>query len=147
MFNVVIGAETGPEGLARTLNSLIPAIPEGIVREGWIVDPAGRNEIERIADASGCAYSASKFAEAVEQAAGGGWTLLIEAGVVLEEGWWREVAAFVESARADGAGLAVFTYADSRYGLRARIGEWVRTMPVVLSKPAARLRARAIVPN
>jgi hypothetical protein len=56
----------------------------------------------------------------------GTWLLLLDPASVLEEGWTREVAKFIESAeRAGKAGrrAAAFRYAIDGYGLAPRLRE------------------------
>jgi hypothetical protein len=121
MLDTIILADGEPDRLLATLASLIPAIPEGVVGQGWILDPDERMEVRRIADAAGCHFTADLPGAACES-----WRLLICAGAVLEDGWWREAMAFCDRMRLvenDRRFPAVFTYADRNFGVAPRLRE------------------------
>jgi hypothetical protein len=121
MLDVVIYAEGEAETLVATLTSLVPAVAEGVIRRGVVVDPRESHEVRRIAESAGC-----DFVTRADEAEVGGWLLHICAGAVLEDGWWREAAAFYERVRLVEPGRrrpAVFTYAERNYGVAPRLRE------------------------
>lgn len=130
MLSVVIGVEgEDDEGLARTLASLVPAVVEGVLRDCVVIDSAGSPAIGSVADAAGCRHLTGTPAGTFSEALGGmsgQWIMMIEPGVVLENGWFREVAEFVERAEAAGRAsrlCAAFTFASQAYGPAARLRE------------------------
>ena len=134
MLSVIISAQTESSLLARTLSSVVPAIPQGIVRDGWIIDTGSNSEIAAIADIAGCFHekgAALELLPEIAQKCASDWLLILNAGVVLEEGWWREVAEFME-VYATGQDVNIvaarFVYANQQYGIRARITEWTAAM-------------------
>lgn len=120
-----IGAAESGRRLAVTLASLVPAVAEGVVRDGWILAEASGDELAAIADAAGCDLVCAPLPEALRRAvagAAGDWLLMLEAGSAPEPGWWVEASQFVGPA-ANGK-CATFGYADPRYSLAGRWAEW-----------------------
>lgn len=129
MLSVIIAAQAEPALLARTLSSVVPAIPEGIVRDGWIIDTSTDADIAAIADGAGCALETGSKLEllpVIAQKCASDWLLMLDAGVALEEGWWREVAEYMESLATGQNGdidAAGFVHASQKYGAWPRIVE------------------------
>jgi len=127
MLSAVIAVRDEEEGLARTLASLIPAVAEGVLRDASILDSGGLTGIATIADAAGCRRFEGDVGETLPHAlsaARGQWVLALRPGVVLEAGWFREAAEFVERAASmDKPPCAAFSHASLRYGPVARLAE------------------------
>lgn len=129
MLSVLIAVESEEEGLARTLAALVPAVVDGAVRDCLVIDSGGMPEIARIADVAGCAHVTGPLAETLQPAVDRlhcAWVLVLSPGTVLEDGWFREAAEFVERAGSSGQAdrmCAAFSFASQRYGAVARIKE------------------------
>lgn len=149
MLSAVIAAQAEPSRLAGTLASIVPAIPQGVVRDGWIIDIAGNSEIGTIADMAGCEHRTGKIDEVLPVVARNcvsDWLLLIDSGVILEEGWWRETAKYMEllaQGEFEGVTCASFSYASPRYGFLPRLAESLFLMASYL--PFAAVRRHAII--
>jgi hypothetical protein len=149
MLSAVIAAQAEPSRLADTLASIVPAIPQGVVRDGWIMDTAGNSQIGTIANMAGCEHRTGPIHEVlpvVARECTSDWLLLIDSGVILEEGWWRETAKFMEllaQGEFEGVTCASFSYATPKYGLLPRISESLILMASYL--PFAAVRRHAII--
>jgi rSAM/selenodomain-associated transferase 2 len=130
MISVVIPTLNAEAMLGDTLTALIPAAVEGLVREVIIVDGGSTDQTLRIADASGATIIKSAAGRGAQMAAGadagrGPWLLFLHGDTVLDPGWVREAAQFVE--RVDlgklAPGAAAFRFALDDLGTRARIVE------------------------
>jgi len=97
-----------------TLAALVAGSAAGIVRDVLIADAGSTDDTEKIADAAGCVFlpGPADLGARLRTAAGaarGTWLLFLDPASVLEEGWTREVRAFMESAeRAGGHRAATF---------------------------------------
>ena len=125
MLSIVIRADSGGERLANTLAALVPAVAEGLVKEGWILETGDDPDIRMIADAAGCECLRGEHAltDAV-RGASGEWVMFLLAGVAPEEGWWREVASFTKHRGAAVQSSAAFSLADPRSEWGGRLAEW-----------------------
>ncbi|GIL02258.1 MAG: glycosyl transferase [Alphaproteobacteria bacterium] len=129
MFTVVIAADSEEEQLARTLAALVPAVAEGVVRDAVVIDTGGLPGIAAVASAAGCRHVAGSPAQGLAEALAGGrgaWVLMLRPGVMLEVGWFREAAEFVERTEAAGAAAttcAAFSYASLDYRAGGRVRE------------------------
>ncbi len=144
MLRTLILCRDNPADLAVTLASLVPAIPHGVIREGAVFDPSACGEIETIADAAGCPrmIAHGTVAEWVAREPDA-WLLVIEAGIALEEGWWREAGSWLaRSATARKPASAAFRFADPGYGLGARLREFGHALACLLPLTAANSGAR-----
>jgi hypothetical protein len=104
MLTVLIEAGTDEAALARTLNSLIAAAVEGLVREVIVLSDPGDKAARAMAEQSGGDWRAADDLLAAVAAARGTWLLLLEAGTVPEAGWMEPVSLHMEH----GAGPARF---------------------------------------
>lgn len=131
MITVIIPTLNAERTLAATLTSLVPAVVDGLVRDVVIVDGGSNDETLKIADASGAAIvectEASRGAQmrAGADVAKGDWFLFLHADTVLDPGWQKEVAAFVEridmGRRPEAA--AAFQFALDDVGFLPRVVE------------------------
>jgi len=132
MLSVIIGADENEEGLARTLASLVPAVVAGVLNDAVVIDAETVPAIAAIADAAGCGRIVGSIGEGLPRALAElhtDWVLLLKPGTVLEDGWFREAAEFVERARLSGKAnktCAAFTYASQDYGVAGRLAEFRR---------------------
>jgi rSAM/selenodomain-associated transferase 2 len=130
MIAVVIPTLNAESGLAASLTALVPATVEGLVREVVIVDGGSTDRTVDIVDQSGATLLVAKAGRGSQLAAGAEatrmpWLLFLHADTVLEPGWEREAAAFME--RVD-AGLrppaaAAFRFALDDMGFKPRLLE------------------------
>jgi rSAM/selenodomain-associated transferase 2 len=109
MISVVIPTLDAEEDLGRTLAALVPAAVEGIVREVIIVDGGSRDRTLEVADHAGAEIMKSEPGRGNQLKAGAArarfpWLLFLHADTVLEAGWERDVAQFIE--RVDSGRLA-----------------------------------------
>jgi len=140
MLSAVIQTQDDPGHLVQTLGSLVPAVAEGVVRDGFVLCESEKSDLEAVADAAGCTLVCAKPGEAVRQAvrlARGDYLVFLPAGCVLESGWWVEAAGFMQKSRIGAApGHAAFSWASPGWGVRARLAELAR-------RGAVRLTGRA----
>ncbi len=101
MISVVIPTLNAEAVLGDTLTALIPAVVAGIVREVVIADGGSSDRTRRIADASGATLIETCPGRGQQLIAGaaatrGNWLLFLHADTVLDAGWEREAAQFIE---------------------------------------------------
>ncbi len=130
MITVVIPTLNAEGGLAATLSALVPAVVEGLVREVIVVDGGSADRTLKIADQAGVDVLASKPGRGVQLAAGAArarfpWLLFLHADTVLEPGWEREAAAFIERVDAGKRepAAAAFGFALDDTGVAPRLLE------------------------
>ncbi len=130
MISVVIPTYNEEKALVPTLSALVPAAIEGIVSEVVISDGGSRDLTLHIAEDSGAEIISAKKgrgAQLVEGArkAKGRWYLFLHADTVLDEGWMREAAKFIEQVergeRPDTA--AAFRFSLDDIGAKPRVLE------------------------
>jgi rSAM/selenodomain-associated transferase 2 len=130
MISVIIPTLNAEAGLGQTLAALVPAALDGLVREVIVVDGGSGDRTREIADEAGAILLASGGGRGCQLSAGAGqarfpWLLFLHADTVLETGWEREAAAFmqaVDSGR-NPPQAAAFRFALDDSGLRPRILE------------------------
>ncbi|MEW6124430.1 MAG: glycosyltransferase [Pseudomonadota bacterium] len=133
MISVVIPTHNSERALVPTLAALVPGVTGGILRDVILADGGSSDDTAAIADAAGCVFLSglSDLGLRLKQGAGqsrGRWLLFLHPYSLLEEGWVREVASFLESAERRGAAdkiAATFRLSVDGYGLRPRLGEAV----------------------
>ena len=101
MLSVVIPTLNAEAGLAATLSALVPAAVDGLVREVVIVDGGSNDSTIAIAEASGARLVRSERGRGVQLGCGAAttrfpWLLFLHADTVLEPGWEREAATFID---------------------------------------------------
>ncbi|HEY7459604.1 MAG TPA: glycosyltransferase [Xanthobacteraceae bacterium] len=136
MITVVIPTLDSERVLIPTLAALVPGSAEGLVCEVLLADGGSRDETRTIADAAGCEFIGGppdetrlKFAAA---SARGTWLLFLDPGTALDEGWTREVRAFLAKDRA-GQRAAIFKLAIDGPGLGSRLAEMVASTRLALT--------------
>jgi glycosyltransferase involved in cell wall biosynthesis len=168
MLSVLIPTANSERTLVPVLSALVSGSADGLVREVILADGGSTDETERIADAAGCSFrnlpgGASARLKAAAEIANAEWLLILDPAAILEEGWTREAAKFMESRRGRAA---AFRYAIDDYGFASRMREGAAAIalaltgkprvdqPVLVSKRdfvagtigrVAALRSRAIV--
>lgn len=132
MITVVIPTLNAEAGLADTLIALVPAAVAGLVREVIIVDAGSQDATKRIASEMGATVLAATPSRGGQLDLGARsarmpWLLFLHADTVLEPGWEREAADFMQ--RVDGQPhapmAASFCYKLDDTGLAPR---WLEAM-------------------
>ena len=130
MISVVIPTLNAEAGLTPTLAALVPAALDGLVREVIVVDGGSGDRTLAIADEAGATVLACDAGRGPQMAAGADaarfpWLLFLHADTVLEPGWEREAAGFMEAVdrgeRPPSA--AAFRFALDDAGFRPRLLE------------------------
>jgi rSAM/selenodomain-associated transferase 2 len=101
MITVVIPTLNAETSLAATLTSLVPGAVEGLIRQVVIVDGGSSDRTLRIAEDSGADIVRSEPGRGQQLQEGAKvarfpWLLFLHADTVLDPGWERETAAFIE---------------------------------------------------
>lgn len=130
MISVVIPTFNAETGLASTLSALISAAVDGLVREVIVVDGGSSDRTLQIADAAGSKIVQSqrgrgKQLMAGAEQAGFPWLLFLHADTILEPGWEREAADFIDRSDAGqrSAAAAAFCFALDDVGFKPRLVE------------------------
>ena len=124
MLTVVLPTLNAERGLPLALAPLVPAAAEGVVRQVVIADGGSADATLVIAEETGCDVIHAKRGRGTQLAAGAGaaradWLLFLHADTALEEGWYREVASFVEREEIKGTRRAgVFRFRLDDQGAR-----------------------------
>lgn len=130
MISVVIPTLNAEATLPSCLAALVPGAVDGVVREVIVVDGGSSDRTARIVDQAGARWHSSEAGRGQQIASGAalaraGWLLILHADTVLEPGWEREAAQFIERVesgqRAQSA--AVFRYALDDEGMPPRVLE------------------------
>jgi len=144
MIAVVIPTLNAEAGLAETLTALVPAAVDGLVSEVIVVDAGSSDATLKIADAMGATILQAPRAGRGHQLRLGAdkararWLLFIHADTVLQPGWEREVALFVEGADSGrhAPAAAAFQFALDDRGFAPRFLEvMVALRSHVLGRP------------
>jgi rSAM/selenodomain-associated transferase 2 len=101
MISVVIPTLDAEAGLGPTLTALVPATVEGLIREVIVVDGGSSDRTLQIADMAGARVVGTQAGRGHQLKAGAEaarfpWLLFLHADTILEAGWEREAAAFIE---------------------------------------------------
>lgn len=130
MITVVIPTLNAQEGLARTLTALVPAAVDGLVRQVVVSDGGSRDATLRIADDAGAEIVSAPTGRGQQLATGAAlarnsWLLFLHADTVLDPGWEREAAMFMEKVDTGrlSEAAAVFRFALDDLGFRPRMIE------------------------
>ncbi|WP_441240517.1 glycosyl transferase [Tardiphaga sp. 768_D3_N2_1] len=137
MLSVIIPTDGVEQPAVATLAALVPGAAAGVIREVLLVDRAGTDVIERVADVAGCSFLTSSGSRAAAMAAGAKqarspWLMFLHAGAVLDAGWIEETQQFIQRvSTSDRARAGIFRYARSPYdeaGLRDGLKHLVRVI-------------------
>jgi rSAM/selenodomain-associated transferase 2 len=130
MISVIIPTLNAEAFLAQTLAALVPAAVDGLVKEVIVIDGGSSDATARIADEAGATFLARSGGRGYQLMSGAHmarfpWLLFLHADTVLEGGWEREAAAFMEAIdrgkRSPAA--AAFRFALDDAGFRPRLLE------------------------
>jgi|SRR5581483_5425367 len=146
MITVVIPTLNSERVLVPALAALVPGSAQGLLREVVLADGGSTDETEKIADIAGCAFHKGPHdpgarLRAAAHAARGNWLMFMDSAAVLEEGWTRELRAFIEKAERLGVTerrVAAFKLAFEGLGLKPRLAE-----AAVAARRALGMRPRA----
>jgi rSAM/selenodomain-associated transferase 2 len=143
MISVVIPTLNAEAGLAASLTSLVAAAVDGKVREVIVVDGGSVDRTLDIAEQAGATIVRGGTGRGRQLALGAEaarfpWLLFLHADTVLEPGWEREVATFMERVetgqRPEAA--AAFSFALDDLGFKPRLIETgVRARCMLLRLP------------
>lgn len=127
MISVVIPTLNAESVLTGTLAALVPGAVDGLIREVIVVDGGSADATAKIADEAGATLIARTGGRGHQLAVGAHrakfpWLLFLHADTVLEPGWEREAAAFMEAVDAGRRmpAAAAFRFALDDAGLAAR---------------------------
>lgn len=131
MISVVIPTLNAQAGLVACLSALVPAVVDGLVREVMIVDGGSTDQTLAIADDAGCEIVVGTADGRGAQLVAGAdrakhpWLLFLHADTVLQKGWMREVATFIQQVDTGdrNPAAAAFRFALDDVGVRPRIVE------------------------
>jgi hypothetical protein len=121
MLSVILSTEGLEQPAVATLAALVPGAAAGVVREVLLVDRAGGDVIERVADVAGCRFLRFEGSHAAALAAGARqarspWLMFLRAGAILDAGWIDETAQFMQRVSlSDRPRAGIFRYARSPY--------------------------------
>jgi glycosyltransferase involved in cell wall biosynthesis len=114
--------------LVPSLAALVQGSAAGLVREVILADGGSRDGTGEIAEVAGCVFlrgprDPGARLRAAAHMARGTWLLFLDPAAILDEGWPREVRAFIEGA--ERAGLigrraATFRLAFGGFGMKPR---------------------------
>ncbi len=130
MISVIIPTLNAEDGLAQTLAALVPAAVDGLVKEVIVIDGGSGDGTAAIADEAGATFVVRSGGRGYQLIAGARrarfpWLLFLHADTVLEPGWEREAAAFMEAIDRGKRplGAAAFRFALDDAGLTPRLLE------------------------
>ena len=137
MITVVIPTLDSERLLVPTLAGLVIGSAEGLVREVVLADGGSSDETRKIADLAGCEFLSGPADEGARlasaaAAARGGWLMFIDPGAALEEGWTREVGAFLARSGDESERVATFRFAVDGSGATARASEAAAVLRIAL---------------
>ena len=141
MISVLIPTQDSERLLVPVLSALVAGSAEGLLREVVLADGGSTDGTARIADAAGCEFrvlpgDARERLRTAARNVRGPWLLLLDPASVLEEGWTREVAKFVEGVERAGQAesrAAAFRYAIDGYGIAPRLREFAAAARTAIS--------------
>ncbi len=130
MISVVIPTLNAEAGLASAMTALVTATVEGLVREVIVVDGGSQDRTLDIAEQAGATILRSEPSRGRQLKTGADaarfpWLLFLHADTVLETGWERDAAAFMERVDLGKRPLsaAAFRFTLDDLGLKPRLIE------------------------
>ncbi len=101
MITVLVRVTRGPEALAVTLSSLVPAVAAGLVGDAVILAPREDDAVARVADATGATLVVTEENSwrSGAEVARRDWLLCLDDGDIPQEGWIRVLERFVSLSR------------------------------------------------
>jgi hypothetical protein len=142
MLSVIIPTDGVEQPAVATLAALVPGAAAGVIREVLLVDRAGTDTIERVADVTGCNFLAFQGTRAAALAAGARqarspWLMFLHAGAVLDSGWIEETTQFIQGVASSGRPRAgIFRYARSPYA-DPRLRDGFKFLARMIAGPSA----------
>ena len=142
MLSVIIPTEGAEQPTVATLAALVPGAAAGLIREVLLVDRAGTDVIERVADVAGCRFLAFEGSHAAALAAGARqarspWLMFLHAGAVLDSGWIDETTQFIQRVSdSDRPRAGIFRYARSPYS-ETRLRDGFKFVARMIAGPSA----------
>jgi hypothetical protein len=142
MLSAIIATEGVEPSAVATLASLVPGAAAGVVREVMLVDRAGTDVMERVADVAGCRFLRFEGTRAAALAAGAAqarapWLMFLHAGAVLDSSWVDETAQFIQAVSISGRPRAgIFRYARSPYA-ETRLLDYFKFAARMVAGPSA----------
>ncbi len=129
MLSVVIPSLNDERRLVPTLASLVPGAADGLITEAIIVDGGSADDTDAVADIAGCRFLRGPADPGLRLAEGAAiarapWLLFMRPGVVLDEGWIREVRGFLDAVTRSGEQerrAAIFSIDIDGFGLKPRL--------------------------
>jgi len=102
MISVIIPTLNAEADLAQTMAALVPAAVDGLVKEVIVIDGGSGDRTAQIADQAGAQFVIRSGGRGYQLLAGAHrarfpWLLFLHADTVLEAGWERDVATFMEA--------------------------------------------------
>jgi glycosyltransferase involved in cell wall biosynthesis len=131
VITVIIPTLDSEGALVPTLSALVSASASGLVREVILADGGSRDETEKVADVAGCHFlkgphdPGARLRAAAHQARGS-WLLFLDPAAILQEGWMREVRAFIDTTERGGLAerhAATFRLGYEGFGMKPRLAE------------------------
>jgi glycosyltransferase involved in cell wall biosynthesis len=129
LISVILPTLDDERLLVPTLSALVPGSAAGLVREVILADGGSKDDTEKVADAAGCEFLRGPHdlgarLRAAAHAARGNWLLFLDPAGILDEGWPREVRAFMDGAeRSDYTGrkAATFRLTFDGFGVKPKL--------------------------
>ncbi|MDB5617614.1 glycosyl transferase [Tardiphaga sp.] len=142
MLSVIIPTDGVEQDAVATLAALVPGAAAGVIKEVLLVDRAGTDVIEHVADVAGCDFLPFQGSRAAAMAAGAKqarspWLMFLHAGAVLDAGWIEETSQFIQRvSTSDRPRAGIFRYARSPYS-DARFTDSLKYLARMLTGPSA----------
>src|SRR6202521_874280 len=145
LISVILPTLDAERLLVPTLSALVPGSTAGLVREVILADGGSHDDTEKVADAAGCEFlrgprDLGARLRAAAHAARGNWLMFLDPAGVLDEGWPREVRAFMDGAERSGFGgrrAATCRLAFEGVGVKPRLKKAASAARLVFGRPRA----------
>lgn len=98
MITAFILANDDAKALTCTLNAMVGATVEGLVREVIMLTTTNNDVAAKLADDAGCALIGSDNFPATVHSSKGEWVMILEAGAMPEQGWMEAVGSHIQDA-------------------------------------------------